>query len=133
MNTLFTAIYAKYLASGLPAAGLTGLYNTQAPADAAFPYCVFSLISDVPDWTFTENFENCLIQFSLFSKPTGADKASSSEVCNLFELLKTMLDFVDLTISGYTSISLTREMATLLRANMVWQYTVTYRILLQDD
>jgi len=129
MNTLFTSIYTKYLASGLPAAGMTGLYNTEAPAGAVFPYSVFQLISDVPDWTFTEDFENCLVQFNLFSD----HKTSPLEICALFELLKTAFDFVDLTVSGYKSVSLTREMSTLLRIDMVWQYTVTYRIYLEKN
>jgi len=127
MNTLFTAIYTKYLASGLPAAGMTGMYNTEAPAGAQFPYGVFTLVSDVPDWTFSEDFENCLVQFSLFS----SHKTSPVEICSLFELLKTAFDFVDLAVSGYWGVSLTREMATLLRVDMVWQYTITYRVYLE--
>lgn len=129
MNTLFTAIYTAYLASGLPAAGMTDLYNTEAPAGVAFPYGVFTLVSDVPDGTFTEDFENCLVQFNLFSD----HRTSPVEICTLFELLKTAFDFVDLTVSGYKSVSLTREMSTLLRIDMVWQYTITYRIYLEQD
>ena len=129
MNTLFTSIYTAYLASGLPDAGMTGLYNTEAPPGAEFPYGVFTLVSDVPDWTFTEDFENCLIQFNLYSD----HRTKPAEVCALFELLKAAFDFVDLTVTGYTSVSLTREMATLLRVDMVWQYTVTYRIYLEKD
>lgn len=129
MRTLFQAIYTAYLASGLPAGGLTGLYNTEAPPGAAFPYGVFTLVSDVPDWTFSEDFENCLVQFNLFSD----HKTSPVEICALFELLKVAFDFVDLTVSGYKSVSLTRELSTLLRIDMVWQYTVTYRIYLEKN
>ena len=129
MNTLFTAIYEKYLASGLPAAGMTGLYNTRAPADAAFPYGVFSLQDNKPEWTFTENFENCLIQFNLFSNI----KKSPSEICTLFELLKTTFDFVDLTFDGYTSISLVREIATLVNIENVWDFMVQYRFLIEEE
>jgi len=129
MNTLFTAIYTKYLASGLPAAGMTGLYNTEAPAGSAFPYGVFTMPDNSPDWTFTENFENCLIQFNLYSD----NKTSPVNICSLFELLKTAFDFVDLDITGYGSVSLVREIATLGRIDNVWDYMVRYRFLIEKD
>jgi len=108
---------------------MTGLYNTEAPAGSAFPYGVFTMPDNSPEWTFTENFENCLIQFNLYSD----NKTSPVNICSLFELLKTAFDFVDLDITGYKSVSLTREMSTLLRIDMVWQYTVTYRIYLEKN
>jgi len=129
MNTLFTAIYTAYLASGLPVGGLTGLYNTEAPAGAVFPYGVFSLISKVPDGTFTEDFENCLIQFSLFSD----NKTSPVEVCALYELLKTTFDEVDLDYVGYKSVSLVRVIDMLTREDNVWFYMVQYRFLLEKN
>lgn len=130
MNALFTAIYNKYSSDPL-ANSLTGLFSTEAPAGIVFPYGVFSLISDVPDWTLDtdEKFEDCLVQFSLFSD----HQTSPAEIGNLFELLKTMLDFGNLTISGYTVISLVRESAILVRVDNVWQYTITYRILLKKN
>ena len=127
MKTLFEAIYNEYADSTL-ADSLTALYNTQAPPDATFPYGVFTLVSDVPDWTFTENFENCLIQFSLFD-----DSSSSSDICDYFELLKTTFDFHDLVIGGYTIISFTREVANLIKVENVWHYTATYRIVFQKN
>jgi len=129
MKTLFQSIYTKYLASDLPAEGMTGLYNTQAPSDAEFPYGIFTLVSAVQDFTFTETFEDCLIQFSLFSDV----KSDSTEVCNLFELLKATFDFVDLTVSGYKVVSFVRGIANLLQVEGVWQYTISYRILLQEN
>jgi len=132
MNDLFAAIITHYDADPL-AALLTGMYNTEAPQDAVFPYGVFSLISDVPDWTFSENFENCLLQFNIFS-----DKINPVEICALYDLLKgdvgigTGFDFLDLPITDYEAISLVRENAILLRVENIWQYTVTYRILLRE-
>jgi len=125
MNDLFNAIYAHYLDSTLKDS-LSALHNTQAPEDAVFPYSVFSLISDVPDWTFTENLENCLIQFNLFSSTVD-----STEICALFELLKTAFDFLDLNIDNYETVSMTRENSILTRIENVWQYNATYRILIQ--
>jgi len=127
MKTLFQAVYSEYAGSAL-ASSLTDLYNTQAPSEAVFPYGVFTLVSNVHDFTFTERFENCLLQFSLFD-----DSSSPSNVCDYFELLKAVFDFLDLEVSGYTTVSLVREAANLITVEDVWQYTVTYRIYLQTD
>lgn len=127
MKVLFDSIYTLYQSDDL-SNGLSDLYNTQAPPDAVFPYGVFTLVSDVQEFTFTEEGENCLVQFSLFD-----DESSSVRVCDLFELLKTMLDFVDLTITGYTIISTTREVANLIKVEDVWQYVTTYRIVFEKD
>ena len=127
MTDLFTAIMIQYIATSI-SNSLTGLYNTEAPQDAEFPYCVFQLISDVPDWTFTEDFENVLLQFNLFS-----DESSPAQICILFELLKTAFDFVDLPIDNYKTISLVRENSILTRLEDVWQYNSTYRIVMQKN
>jgi hypothetical protein len=127
MKTLFQAIYAQYLSKPL-ASALTDLYNTEAPPEAIFPYGVFQLISDVAEGTYTEDMENCLVQFNLYS-----DKSSCSDVCDHFELLKAAFDEVDLTITGYTPISMVREPSSLLKVEDVWQYNVTYRIVIQKN
>ena len=123
MTDLFAAIMIRYAAVSL-SASLTGLWNTQAPQDVVFPYGVFQLISDVPDWTFTEDFEDILVQFNLFS-----ETSDPVEMCDLFELLKTAFDFLDLSIANYETVSMIRENAILTRDDY-WQYNVTYRILL---
>lgn len=132
MKVLFEAIYNHFSTDPL-AALLTELYNTEAPADAVFPYGVFSLLSNIPgDGEFSADWEDCLVQFNLFS-----DKTLATEVCEAFELLKgdtvvgTGFDFLDLPITDYESISLVREPANLVRVEKVWQYNVTYRMLLK--
>lgn len=127
MTDLFAAIITYYSTDPLEplASLLTGLYNTLAPQEAVFPYGVFSLISDVADWTFSENFENCLLQFNLFS-----GKSDPVEICALFELLKTAFDFLELDIANHETISMIRENAILTRLEDVWQYNVTYRVIL---
>lgn len=124
MTDLFYAIFTEYQGSTL-ASVLTGMHNTQAPETVVYPYSVFSLISDVPDWTFTENTEEILIQFNLFSKVTNA-----VQVCDLFEKLKDTYDFCDLAIANYETVSVVRENSILTREEKVWQYNVTYRVLL---
>ncbi len=49
MRNLFEGIYSKFEADTNLAAAVTALYNTEAPANAVFPYIVFSLISNTID------------------------------------------------------------------------------------
>jgi len=131
MLELFEAIYNHYLADPL-ADNLKGLYHTEAPQEAEFPYAVFSLVSNTQEFTFSENFENCLIQFNIYSR-----ESSPKEICDLYELLKgntvagTGFDFLDLSIDDYRAVSLLRENAILTHIEGVWQYSVTYRAVLE--
>jgi len=125
MTDLFAAIMIRYAAVPLASSLTGGLWSTLAPQDTAFPYGVFSLISDVPEWTFGENLENILLQFNLFS-----NTSDPVQVCALFTLLKTAFDFLDLSIDNYETVSLIRENAILTKVEDIWQYNVTYRILL---
>lgn len=127
MKTLFEAIYARWLSEGK--LGLTQLYNTEASANAIFPYGVFSLPNDVPGvGEFDEDWEDCLVQFNLFIKET-----LSTEICAAFEALKAAFDHYDLSVSGYETISLVREPANLTRPEKIWQYNVAYSILIQKE
>ena len=104
------------------------LHNTEAPGEAVFPYGVMALVSNVPDWTFGENFEDCLIQFNLFS-----ENSLCTEIGLTYEALKTAFDFFDLVITGYETVSMVREVANLLKIEGVWQYNVSYRIVVQNN
>jgi len=131
LKTLFESIYARFLNDSDLLGSVAGMYNTMAPADAKFPYIVFSLISDVQDFDSHNVFENVLIQFNIFSK-----KASPEEVCNIFEYLKgntiegTGYDFYELEIDNYNTLVLKRDTATLTQIENVWQYNITYHCIL---
>jgi len=128
MKTLFEAIWNRFKATPL-VSELTELYNTEAPAEAVFSYGVFSLPSDVADGGgFGEDWENCLVQFNLFS-----DEVLATKVCAAFEALKEAFDHYDLSVDDYETISLVRESANLTRLEKVWQYNVTYSILIQKE
>ncbi len=137
MFELYTAIYDHFKADPLftSAVHLTDLYDTEAPADAVFPYGTVAIISDIPDFTFTEDFEDCLVQFNLFSKKTSAE-----ELGILFNLLKgdaevgEGFDYHDLTfIDNFQPVSLVRVNAGRIKVEKVWQYNVLYRCVLQVD
>lgn len=124
---LFIALYDRYLSSAF-ATKISELYNTQADSEAVFPYSVFSLVSDVPEWTFTEEFENCLIQFNTFS-----EQSSSQEVFDIVATMNAVYEFFDLVITGFVTVFFQKEVSNLLRVEHIWQHNVSYRILFQTS
>lgn len=123
MNALFTAIATRWTAMMAGRA----IYNTSAMEEATLPYATMTLVSDTSDWTFAEDFEDCLIQFNLFSGTPTCE-----EVGLTFEALKIAFDKHDLAIEGGEIVSLERiPGANLVHIDSVWQYIVTYRIYFQ--
>ena len=93
MVNLFTAIMTKISASVFSSDVGGRVFLDQAPAGTEFPYCVFFIVSGVPDRTFTERYTDTLIQFSLFSASSGA-----AEITTMYKDLKALLDECALTI-----------------------------------
>ena len=131
MDNLFKGIYSKFTgstgASSLYVALTGGLHNTQAPQDTTRPYAVMYLISDVPFWTFDSTFENTLVQFNIYD-----ENSSVENVCSLFEKLKTLYDDTVLTFDDYYNYQMKREFSDLAKSSDVWQYSVQYRIGMQE-
>jgi len=128
MKQLFQAIYNYFKSEEI---AVTDIYNTDAPSKAVFPYVVMRLISDSSEWTFTENDENCLIQFNIYSS-----SSDSGEACDLFQAIKDSFDFVDIPIENYESVSLTREPGAALNrweveGKKVWDFMMQYRFVIQ--
>ena len=131
MKALTTAIYAKAAGSAFETAIGGRLYKGRAPEGATYPYAVYLLVSDVPDPTFTEQLEDVVIQFSLFS-----NASSSSEVEDIYTALKALYDDCTLTITGETLLYMTRQNATLTPEEHttqagtveVWHYAVDYSL-----
>jgi len=146
MKSLFQAIMTRFNAlSGADPnqvhnafyTALSGrLYNSVAPQGKAqlpsgAPYCVFLMVSGVPEGTFTEIQENVLIQFSLFDS-----ESSAGTVCDNYEKLTELFDDCELSVSGYTHIFMQRESQQLIREEEdpgIWHYMVEYRILIEKD
>ncbi len=127
MKALFKGIYDLF--GGTIYNNVSGkLYLSVAPQNSTFPYIVYYLVSNDYDFQFSEDYEDCLIQFNIFD-----DKASASNINTYFENLKTLYDWALPVVVGYTVIKMQREFAQLVRDDDVWQYTVQYRILLEKD
>ena len=92
------------------------------------PYGVMSMVSNVPDWTYTENFEDFILQFTLYSETPTCEEILDAAVA-----LKSAFDFFDLNVAGFLTVSMTRVVSTLVRVEKIWQYNVSYYIKLQNN
>lgn len=134
MLNLTTAIYGKLSGSALAGHIANRLFKGRAPEGTDYPYAVFFVVSDSPIKTFTENFEDVLIQFSLFSATSG-----TTEVENMFTDLKTLYDECAMTIINTTWFHwMRRQNATLIADDVttpagtiqVWHYIVDYELMI---
>lgn len=137
MLNLTTAIYSKFSGSDLSTAIGGRLFKGQAPDGADYPFCVFFVVTDTPDRTFTEDFQDVVVQFSLFSITSG-----TTEVENLYNYLNALYD--DKTpfgVTGSTLIWMRRSQANFLvedhttptGTQRVWAYHVDYEVLTSLD
>jgi hypothetical protein len=129
MKSLFEAIINKFNATPhntfyMAIGGQLAL--AQAPQSWKMPYSVFSLPSNVPEYTFTDTIENPVIQFSVFD-----DSQSSLVVCNAYDYLTTLFDDCRLSISGGTCHLMERMFSQLLKDPDYWHYIVQYRLIVE--
>ena len=115
-NSLYTLVSGK-------------MYKERAPQDAAPPYIVYHIISDVPDWTFDTDFERVRIQFNLYS-----DEESSSEVEDIYAALRSVYEWKELTVEDWSHVYMRRELARLSKdpEDDMWVWAVDYEILVEQ-
>ena len=131
VKELSQAIFGKLSGSALSAHIGTRLYKGRAPENAEYPYIVYMIVANRPDKTFNTNYEETLLQFSLFSAASG-----STEVEDMYEDLIALYDECSMTITSQTLIWMRRENATLIVEDhttpagtvQVWHYAVDYLI-----
>ncbi len=99
MNNLLTAIMTKITGSAFSSDVGGRVFLDQAPPGTEFPYCVFFIVSGVPEDVFAKDGESILIQFSLFSASSGA-----AEITTMYADLKSLLDDCSFTIASNTLI-----------------------------
>jgi len=98
MLELSKAIYTKATGSTFMSYIGNRLFKGRAPTGTIYPFATYFVVTDNPDRTFTERYENLEIQFSIFSD----DMNSSMEVETAYNYLKTLYDECELTITGST-------------------------------
>ncbi len=120
MKSLTTAIFGLMTSSTALYADIGGrMFKGQAPDGAEKPYIVFFLVSDVPDLTFTESYEDALIQFSLFSSAS-----SSGEIEDMYAHLKELYDECSMSIPAVS-----HDVANTL----VWMKRVNATLMVEDE
>lgn len=118
MKSLTTAIYGQLAGSSLYSDIGGRMFKGRAPEGTDFPYVVYFVVSDVTDLTFTENYEDVLIQFSLFS-----NASSSGEIEDMFAHLKELYDECALTIPAVS-----HDVA----ATLVWMKRANVQFMVED-
>jgi hypothetical protein len=98
----------------------------EAPQSWNMPYGVFSLPSNVPEYSFTDTIENPIVQLSYFS-----DEKSAEQVCDIYEYSKPVFDDCRLSISGGTFHLMERIFNQLLKEPDYWHYVVQYRLIIE--
>lgn len=95
MRNLLAGIMSKCSGSAFSTDLGGRIYESNAPQDADYPYCVFSIIGGTDEGTFTEMVDDVTIQFSIFSISSGP-----GEVGKAYEDLIALFDNAILTITG---------------------------------
>lgn len=135
MDELIKAIVSKLSGSTISTDVGGRIYLDRAPDGCEFPYIVYFIVSSVPDWMFTERFENTLIQFSLFS-----NSESAVEITTMLKDLKALFDECSLTITGDALIwfrrqnitTMVEEITTASGTQNVKHYAVDYEAKVQE-
>jgi len=137
ISALYAGIYAEFVNDSDLLAALGGntarrMYNTKAPQNPDYPYCVFQYIAGSPDPTFTEDGEITSFQFSIFHK--SEDPLDSTTIDDVFKKLCACYDDCALTVSGYNSISVTRGVSNFVPTiDETQQYVINYEIMIQES
>ncbi len=133
MEELFTGMMTKFNASTSDSFYVSvggRLYNTFAPQPTVYPYAVFFLVSDVPEFRFGQEIQDDIVlQFNLFS-----DDNDGVEINNMHQYLKTFWDDSTFTITGFNNLYFIRTNGFLLRdeERSVWQYAVEYEVMIEQ-
>lgn len=136
MKNILTAIYSKFSGSAFSTDVGGRIYLDEAPNGAEFPYCVFFVVSGIPDNVFGKKGKETLIQFSLFSK-----SQSVTEIATMYADLRALLDECTLSITSNTFIDMHEDNLTTMvdevttpdGTSTVKHWAVDYQITTQES
>lgn len=132
MKNLTTAIYGKMTSSTALYADIGGrLYKGEAEQGADFPYIVFMVVSNVPEYPGGKTIERVLLQFSLFSAASG-----STEIETMLTDLRALFDDCSLSPTSETLIYFIRGNMTEMRDEVTtpsgtvgaWHFVQEYEV-----
>jgi hypothetical protein len=135
MDELIKAIITKFSGSTISSDVNGRVFLDRAPDGCEFPYIVFFVVSSVPDWQFSERFEDTLIQFSLFS-----NSESAVEITTMLKDLRALLDDCSMSITGDTLLwfrrqnitTMVEDITTTAGTQSVKHYAVDYEAKVQE-
>jgi len=135
MNSLFEGIWNHFSAttgSGLYNDVSGRMYLNKAPQETVFPFCVYFPVSDIDDLDFSDERENLLVQFDIYSLNNSATEAG-----NLLESTKTMFDNCSLTVTGWHHLKFQRNLVMpnndFSEDPPIHGYSVEYDVLLEKE
>jgi len=105
LNSLFT----QTPASPFNAAVGGRMWLMRAPQNTPYPYCVFSLASNIPGHTFKTEFAEAVVQFSIFDKAADNSARGAAVLMDAQSKLWELYDFAQPAIAGYSTTVMRRE------------------------
>jgi hypothetical protein len=138
VKNLTTAIFSKAAGSGFSTAIGGRFYKGRAPQGVTWPYAIYFVVTDMPADTFTERLEDCVVQFSVFSKASG-----TTEILDAVAALQALYDYCNLTITGNALLYMQRTSGdgdprsvfddTEGGEGLYWQLDVDYSVLMKRN
>lgn len=104
MIEIATAITAKFT-TGTPAfnTDLSGrMWFMRAPQNVIFPYCIFSIVDNNPGWSFTTEYQEATVQFSIYDRASDMSQRALSTIMTAQKDLWALYDFAALALTGYS-------------------------------
>ncbi|MBM3708579.1 MAG: hypothetical protein FJW69_09655 [Actinobacteria bacterium] len=113
---------------------LSGMWLGLAPDTAGLPYAVYTL-SLTAERTFGERFENGDLTIRIYYADTTAeDQSIIGALDTIGEAMASAFDDCSLTLTGYTSIYVTRRGRSIARdPDGGWTYELQYDLQVQED
>jgi len=131
LKNLTTAIYGQLAGSAFATDINSRMFKGQAPEGTTYPYAVYMVVTDVPDHTFSEDFEDVIVQFSLFSSASGTE-----QIEDMYADLLTLYDENDFSIEEEDLIwmresntaFLVEDHTTPTGTQRIWAYHVSFDV-----
>ena len=129
MKRLSEAIQDKFLLNPSLVSLVTGFYHTEAPKGTAFPYGIYSLVSDTKGYRLDARVQECLVRFNFYTQ--DYDSVNVEDIADAFN---DVYDECTLYVAGRNFGYCQRETTTQIKDDATWQQSTLYRVaLVQPD
>ena len=128
MKEVEEALLTKYNGNEAITDITNGLFNAEAPQGTEYPYIVFTYPSGVPDWTFSDDQRELVIQFKIHDNNT-----STVNVNLIYAALHNLFDWCTLDIDGWHLTYMKEILEHKIRVDDKWQYVLQYRIRIERN